>query len=239
MAASPRYTIAIETTAPIGSVALAADGQLLGSVTVDRASQSQDTLIPCIQALCDRFALTIDEHTRIAVSLGPGGFTGLRIAVTACKMFALAVHTPIIPIPTASILAHKAHPEPPTTPDSDLIVCLGLKKTQAWVQRFRPAADHWQPDLQPNLLTPDRIIDPSFATNLAFALTDRIDPDWSTALKSIGVELRQTQPDAATMIHLLAKQPDNFQPVDPAQLSPIYAREPEAVRLWRQRNASP
>ncbi len=82
--------IAVETSGRIGSVALAQAGRLLSQTTFQTPVKHSSELFPAIFELLSRFELKPLQIDHIYISLGPGSFTGLRIAVTLAKIFHLA-----------------------------------------------------------------------------------------------------------------------------------------------------
>ena len=87
-----------------------ADGSV--DVSIDEIAQGHAELIfPRIEALLTRNGVAYDQLTRIAVTTGPGSFTGLRIGLSAARGLGLARHIPVIGIP--SLLAISlGHPTP-------------------------------------------------------------------------------------------------------------------------------
>ncbi len=82
--------IAVETSGRIGSVALAQAGSLLSQTTFQTPVKHSSELFPAISGLLSRFELKPPQIDHIYISLGPGSFTGLRIAATLAKILYLA-----------------------------------------------------------------------------------------------------------------------------------------------------
>ena len=101
-------TIAIETSSRIGSVALGVQGNLLAETRFAKPLQHSSELMPSIQALLDQHHFTARQIKRVFVSIGPGSFTGLRIAVATAKAMALANNTRIVPVNTLDVIASNA-----------------------------------------------------------------------------------------------------------------------------------
>ena len=80
-------------------------------------------LMPTIAALCDEHGVTPADLAEVYVSLGPGSFTGLRIAVATAKMLALSLGVKLVGVPTLDVL-RRQHPE--------AMVCLNVKRDTAW-----------------------------------------------------------------------------------------------------------
>jgi tRNA threonylcarbamoyladenosine biosynthesis protein TsaB len=64
------------------------------------------TLLPMLQALTEMIELDLNTVDAIAVSKGPGSFTGLRIGSATAKGLGLALNKPIIPVPTIDAMAY-------------------------------------------------------------------------------------------------------------------------------------
>ncbi len=100
--------IALDSSGAVASVALFADGKLLGEYSIDHKSTHSQTLLPMLDELCRRTAYVPAESDAIAVASGPGSFTGLRIGGAAVKGMAMALDIPVLPVPTLEGLCYRA-----------------------------------------------------------------------------------------------------------------------------------
>lgn len=94
------YILAIETTGPYCSAALIDEN---GNVTEKSSGGTLNhlqNLIPMIKELLDDCKLQIDDMSAIAVSAGPGSFTGIRIGVSTARALCQAAGKPAIAVPT-------------------------------------------------------------------------------------------------------------------------------------------
>jgi tRNA threonylcarbamoyladenosine biosynthesis protein TsaB len=108
--------LAMETSTPAGSVALIEvpvnpDGswgreKILGETTLHLPETHSARLMPAIDSLLRETSLSIRGVQGIALGLGPGSFTGLRIAVSTVKGLAYALKVPVAGVPTLEVLAH-------------------------------------------------------------------------------------------------------------------------------------
>lgn len=97
--------LAIDTSTQWIGLALY-DGAQVNAETLWLArSRHTVELAPAIQALLQRCGQTPAQLTAIAVALGPGSFTGLRIGLALAKGMALALHIPVIGVPSLDALA--------------------------------------------------------------------------------------------------------------------------------------
>ena len=97
--------LALESSGLVASVAVTEDGNLLGEYTMNYKKTHSQTLLPMLQALTEMIELDLNTIDAIAVSKGPGSFTGLRIGSATAKGLGLALNKPIVPVPTIDAMA--------------------------------------------------------------------------------------------------------------------------------------
>lgn len=125
--------LAIDTVAPRLQLALLkADGSV--DISIDELAQGQAELIfPRIEALLARNDVTYQDLSRVAVTTGPGSFTGLRIGLSAARGLALALDIPVIGVP--SLLAISLSNAGPVA------VLLDARRGEAYFQLFPDDAE--------------------------------------------------------------------------------------------------
>ena len=102
------YILAIETTGAFASVALMKDDKLIGHVRGnDRFSHLQN-LMPQVDAVVKENKLSLGDVTAIAVSCGPGSFTGIRIGVSSARALAQMLDIPCVAVSSLEALAMRA-----------------------------------------------------------------------------------------------------------------------------------
>ncbi|UCE00443.1 MAG: tRNA (adenosine(37)-N6)-threonylcarbamoyltransferase complex dimerization subunit type 1 TsaB [Chloroflexota bacterium] len=97
--------IAIDTSTRQMGVALFDGVQILSEMTWQSQQYHTVELAPTVAALMERAEISMSELDVVAVALGPGSFTGLRIGISLAKGMALAGRLAIVGIPTLDILA--------------------------------------------------------------------------------------------------------------------------------------
>jgi len=97
--------LAVETSSRTGSVALARGDNLLDQHTFSAPLRHSAEIFPAISRLLDRFALSRTQIDQIHLSIGPGSFTGLRIAVTIAKTMALANAVSVVAVNSLDTIA--------------------------------------------------------------------------------------------------------------------------------------
>jgi tRNA threonylcarbamoyladenosine biosynthesis protein TsaB len=112
--------IGIETATPHRGVALTRGAEILAELQVCDPRSHAEGLLPSIDSLLSTAGLRATDLAAVAVSTGPGSFTGLRIGLAAAKGLAFSLQLPLYSIPTLEVLASNAAPrETPVCPFID------------------------------------------------------------------------------------------------------------------------
>lgn len=98
--------LAIDSSGLVASVAIVTEDTMLAEYTVNFKKTHSQTLLPMLQEIVKMVELDMGEVDGIAVSGGPGSFTGLRIGSATAKGLGLALGKPIISVPTVDGLAY-------------------------------------------------------------------------------------------------------------------------------------
>lgn len=97
--------LAIESSGLVASIAVIENNTILGEYTMNHKKTHSQTLMPMLEELTEMIELELSSIDAIAVSQGPGSFTGLRIGSATAKGLGLALDKPIIPVPTVDAMA--------------------------------------------------------------------------------------------------------------------------------------
>jgi tRNA threonylcarbamoyl adenosine modification protein YeaZ len=219
--------LALEASQRTGGVAVR-DGRGEAHVEwMSPASRFDDDLLPAIERLYERVGLAPPETEAVGVSIGPGGFTGLRIAVSTAKMLAEGLGAKIVAVPSA-LVAAEAHEGP-----GPILVALSAKGATAWVTRLvRDAGDAWSIDRKglvdaaglalegAEALLADRYLPQAMRDRCGAARVPIVDPIFSP-LACLGAAARRLDAGRTT---------------DPLVLAPLYPRPPAAVSIWEDRH---
>lgn len=98
--------LAIDSSGLVASVAIIEDNNLLGEYTINYKKTHSQTLLPMLDEVAKMIELDKTSLDAIAVSAGPGSFTGLRIGSATAKGLGLALNKPLIHVPTVDALAY-------------------------------------------------------------------------------------------------------------------------------------
>jgi len=103
-----RLVLGIETATFCGGVALLADDRLVASLTLNSPTTHSTRLLAAIARLTAEAQIDVRKLSGIAVSIGPGSFTGVRIGLAAAKGLALAFNVPVAGVSSLEGLAVRA-----------------------------------------------------------------------------------------------------------------------------------
>ena len=95
----------------MASIALASDDQVIASVVNDHYPDHAAWLHPAVERLIKDAGLTINQLDAVAISEGPGSYTGLRLGMATAKGLCYALQIPLLGIPTLELMAHAASRE--------------------------------------------------------------------------------------------------------------------------------
>ena len=97
--------LALECSAGPASAAVYEDGQVISSRFTNVKMTHSQTLLPMVSEVIEQASLTMKDIDAIAVSSGPGSFTGIRIGISAVKGLAAPRHLPCYGVSTLRVIA--------------------------------------------------------------------------------------------------------------------------------------
>ena len=224
----------MEISQRVGGVALR-DGD--GRVHVEMlapAKRHDDDLMPAIDRVFKRAGRSPRDLAGgcVGVSVGPGGFTGLRIAVTTAKMFAEILGVRLVAVPSALVAAHTTLGD--DSSPGEIIVCLACKDESCWCARLRSEAGAWHLVGHPGVHTAKTLE----IEGISALLADEFLPEpLRRACEQYGVRVVPPAFDPRACLQIAERMLQQGATIDALALSPLYPREPEAVTLWNARHA--
>jgi len=123
--------LGIETSTSVCSVGLANEFDVVAERSIVETHVHSEKLLTLIQELCDEQKVRLSQLDGIAVSIGPGSFTGLRIGLSTAKGLCFALEKPLIAVTTFLSIAKsvtRAHPECP-----HIVVCIDAKQREYYI----------------------------------------------------------------------------------------------------------
>lgn len=195
--------LAIETTTEVCSTALiAGDGTVVSVRSLKERNIHSEQLMTLTDAVLTEAGKDRKALTAVAVSIGPGSFTGLRIGLSAAKGLAMALDIPIIAVPTLDAIAEAYRIS--SSAVSTFCALIDAKREEAFFAFYD--------------VTPDEII-----RRTEFAITAKND----ILEQAAGLHAVTVQPEiSAIPVGLLAyRRRSAFIVADHSQLEPLYLRD--------------
>ncbi len=225
--------LGIDTSAVTCSVALYSD-RLLSQFTLTNGPTHSQTLLPAVASVLKEANLSVSDLSAIAVSVGPGSFTGLRIGISTVKGLAFADDIPCVPVSTLEALAVNAR---------QWEGCLVCPLMDARRGEFYNALFRIENGI-PVRLTPDRalpgetVLEEIKGEASLLLLGDGAEkfvamfPEFAPALASEDIRFQ-----CGESVAILGQKGANHRTVISChQLSPAYLRLPQAEREWLEKN---
>lgn len=223
----PEWTLAIETSTRQGSLALLREGQLLDELKLELGTAHGQSLLPGIANLLRQQQLKPRHLQLVAVSQGPGSYTGLRVGVVCAKLLAWSLHIPLVAVDTLQTLAA----EYPAAADRVWIVT-DAQRDAVYAASFRLEAAHSPQRLSPTTVLP------------ADQLASQVRP--ADLLRGPAVDkLVQAAPDLSAQATAAPLSPSaqwvgqlgisqflRGEQSDPQTLIPVYLRQSSAETQW-------
>lgn len=103
--------LAIELSSVVGSIAVAVDGEVVASREIGGKFEYDEKFVPALNDLFKKAGISKDDIECIGLNVGPGSFTGIRIALAAAKGIAFAKDIPILDFNSLDIMLFQAHRE--------------------------------------------------------------------------------------------------------------------------------
>lgn len=124
--------LGIETSTPQASVTIGSEQGIIGSCLISRGATHGEFLLPAVEFLMHQANLTYRNLSAIAVGLGPGLFTGMRVGIATGKTLAQALSVPIVGVGSLDLLAFDAR-------YSHKVICpvLDAKRSEVFFSFYR------------------------------------------------------------------------------------------------------
>ncbi len=215
--------LALDTASGACSAALWRDGAIPARRLAEMTRGHAEALMPMVRTVIDEAGIAYADLDAIAVTIGPGAFTGLRIGLAAARGMALAARLPVVGVTTLEALAHAAGPDERV--GRQVLAVIDSRRADVYAQLFSGDLD---PLSEPEICAPAELA-ARFA-GAALVLCGDGAALLRDALREHGAQTISPAashwPDAAIVAAIAARR----LPVEPGAPppSPLYLRPPEA-----------
>jgi tRNA threonylcarbamoyladenosine biosynthesis protein TsaB len=203
------------------SAAVCQDGRALALNALPPTPGQADLLVQLVAATVRQANLSIDQIDRIAVTFGPGGFTGVRVGVATARALTLATGTPVVATSSLHVMAAEARNTPELVAGRDLIVAVDANRGELYVQSFDAAG-------APSTAAHAVAVDDAdwLPTHRALTIVGSGAGILGAAAELRGLDVRVGLPTLLPSAQYLGYLAAQLPPL--AVLSPLYLRAPDA-----------
>lgn len=226
--------LGIETATEQVSVAIGGHEGVLGMFEVCRGRRHAETLTPAIEFVCRQADIELAEIGLIAVDVGPGLFTGMRVGLAAGKALAQALRVPMIGMVSLDLLAF-----PLRHGDRTIAAVLDARKGEVFYAFYRTVPGGVQRVAEPRCAKVEDLVgdamarheDMLFVGDGALRYRDEIEMD----VRGEFGEQFLSHPSAAPLVQLAHARALREEWVNPWEIQPMYLRAPDAQINWATR----
>ena len=133
--------LSIETSTSICSVAIHEQGELIALAEIKEPGAHAEKLLLLVDELFEKAGLSFADLDAVAVSQGPGSYTGLRIGVSTAKGIAYALEIPLIGINTLQAMAASQQ----VAPGDYVVAVLDARRKEVYTQTFGDSLQELSP----------------------------------------------------------------------------------------------
>lgn len=228
--------LGIETaTAQVG-VAIGGHEGVLAQAHSARGRRHAENLTPAIDFVRRQARVDLSEISCVAVDLGPGLFTGLRVGVAAAKAIAHALQVPMIGVSSLDLLAF-----PVRYSTRRIVAVIDARRSELFYASYRQVPGGVQRLSDPVVGTADDLASELLADREEFLLVGDGALRYAESFEGLSkVELADQGlqwPSASSLVQLAHAQALREQWVKPWDLQPLYLRKPDAEINWKTRDA--
>lgn len=222
------------STAQVGCAIGGHEG-VIASTHVTKGRRHAETLAPAIDFVARQAGIELSEIGCVAVDVGPGLFTGLRVGVATAKAFAFARDVPMVGISSLDLLAFAVR-----FTERRIVAVVDARRGELFHATYRQVPGGVQRLGEPALSSPDDLANDLFAVDDETLLVgdgvQRYHDAFSDLRRVEIAEQGQTYPSAGSLVLLAHAQAMREQFVNSWELAPLYLRKPDAEINWQTRD---
>lgn len=210
---------------------------VLASVHSARAKRHAESLAPSIDFLRRQARIGLDEISCVAVDVGPGLFTGLRVGIATAKAMAHALRVPMVGVSSLDLVAFPLRFSPRL-----VVAALDARRGEVFSASYRQVPGGIQRLGESKVHSPDDLASELVAGGEDVLLVG----DGALRHREVFADLARVElgdqglahPSAASLVQLAHARALREEFVQPSDLEPLYLRKPDAEVNWSVRDAA-
>jgi tRNA threonylcarbamoyladenosine biosynthesis protein TsaB len=226
--------LGIDTATPQVGCAIGGHEGVLASFQAAKGKRHAETLVPAIEFLCQKARIELSEIGAIAVDVGPGLFTGLRVGVATAKAMASALRVPMVGVSSLDLLAFEVRWTP-----RRIVSIVDARRGEVFFAFYRQVPGGVQRLSPPRCGTPEELCSEIQATGEECLAVGDGALRYGEALEDlIRVEVGDAglaYPSPAALVQLAHARALREEFVNSWDLQPVYLRKADAEANWEKR----
>jgi len=226
--------LGIETSTQQVGCALGGVEGLIAAFHAARGRRHAETLAPAIEFVCGSVGMRLDQVSVVAVDIGPGLFTGLRVGIATAKAIAQSLRVPMIGLSSLDLLAHQVR-----WSHSLIVPVIDARRGEVFSAFYRRVPGGVQRVSDYRVWSADDLADEitSYAEDAllvgdgALRYRDVLDRDRGIEFGGLGV----AYPSATDLVELAHPKALREEFVQVSELAPLYLRKADAEINWQSR----
>jgi tRNA threonylcarbamoyladenosine biosynthesis protein TsaB len=223
--------LGIDTATPQVGCAIGGHEGVLASFSSARGRRHAETLTPAIRFLCAQAHVELSEIGVVAVDVGPGMFTGMRVGIATAKALASALRVPMIGVPSLDLLAF-----PVRRSSRRVVSVVDARRGEVFYASYRQVPGGIQRLTEMACGSPDQLCSEIQATGEECLAVGDGARRYAAELEELDeVEVGEpglAHPSAASLVQLAHARALREEFVKPWELEPLYLRKPDAEINW-------
>lgn len=227
--------LAIETSTPRSSVCVSADAGPLADASCGRGQAHAEFVAPAIAFCLSHAGAGVGDLDGVAVGLGPGLFTGMRVGIATAQALAHARGLPAVGVASLDLLAFAARPSARL-----VYAVLDARRGELFWASYRHGPDGMRRLTGFRVGPPPRLAGEIEAHAEEVVCVGDGARAHATLLGSVGAQLgpaAAAHPGAESLAQLALPRLAGGETHAPEDLRPVYVRQPDARISWRNRGA--
>lgn len=227
--------LGVETATEQAGCAIGGHEGVLASAHCARNRRHAENLVPAIEFICTQARVELSEIGLVAVDIGPGLFTGLRVGVATAKAIAFALRVPMIGVSSLDLLAFPVRFSPRL-----IVAAIDARRGELYYAMYRQVPGGVQRLSEQQVGSPDDLASELIATAEEVLLVGDGAHRYAEVFEGLArveiVDAGNSHPSASSLVQLAHPQALREEFERPERIEPVYLRRPDAEINWSTRH---
>lgn len=229
--------LGIDTATSQAGCALGGHEGVIALAQCAKGRRHAENLVPAIEFICNQAQVELSEIGAIAVDLGPGLFTGLRVGIATAKAMAHALRVPMVGVPSLDLVAFAVRYS-----QRLIVSAIDARRSELYYALYRQVPGGVQRLGDYRVGSPDDLVaELSELRDELLLVGDgihRYRPAFETLSKAEIADAGFSYPSAGSLVQLAHAKALREEFVKPWDIKPLYLRKPDADINWSTRESA-